>query len=99
MYLNRILICKFCFYFACLISVAFSDGDSIETWIGADDLHKIDINMTTESVRGVLGDPLFIESALDDDTFYSLKLIALPILERFGLDLLTKLRVFVYLEL
>ena len=67
MYLNRILICKFCFYFACLISVAFSDGDSIETWIGADDLHKIDINMTTESVRGVLGDPLFIESALDDD--------------------------------
>jgi len=67
MYLNRILICKFCFYFAFLISIAFSDGDSIETWIGTDDLHKIDINMTTESVRGVLGDPLFIESALDDD--------------------------------
>ena len=67
MYLNRILICKFCFYFAFLISIAFSDGDSIETWIGADDLHKIDINMTTESVRSVLGDPLFIESAIDDD--------------------------------
>ncbi len=67
MYLNRILICRFCFYFALLITVAFSDGDSIETWIGADDLYKIDINMTTEGVRSVLGDPLFIESALDDD--------------------------------
>ena len=67
MYLNRIITCKFCFYFAFLISIAFSDDDSIETWIGADDLHKIDINMTTESVRSVLGDPLFIESAIDDD--------------------------------
>ena len=67
MYLNRIITCKFCFYFAFLISIAFSDDDSIETWIGADDLHKIDINMTTEGVRNVLGDPLFIESALDDD--------------------------------
>ena len=30
-------------------------------------LHKIDINMTTDSVKSVLGDPLFIESAIDDD--------------------------------
>ena len=67
MYLNRILICRFCFYFSLLLTIAFSDDDSIESWIGADDLHKIDINMTTESVRSVLGDPLFIESAIDDD--------------------------------
>ena len=67
MYLNRILICRFCFYFSLLITIAFSDSDSMEAWIGADDLYKIDINMTTEGVRGVLGDPLFIESAIDDD--------------------------------
>ena len=67
MYLNRILICRFCFYFSLLLTIAFSDDDSIESWISADDLHKIDINMTTESVRSVLGNPLFIESAIDDD--------------------------------
>ena len=67
MYQNRILICKFCFYFSLLITISFSDCDSMETWIGADDLHKINLNMSTESVRDVLGDPLFIESALDDD--------------------------------
>jgi len=67
MCLNRILICRFCFYFSFLITIAFSDGDTIEAWIGSDDLHKIDINMTTESVRSVLGEPLFIESAIDDD--------------------------------
>ena len=67
MYLNRILICRFCFYFSLLITIAFSDSDSMEAWIGADDLYKIDINMTTEGVKSVLGDPLFIESAIDDD--------------------------------
>ena len=67
MYLNRILICRFCFYFSLLITISFSDSDSMEAWIGADDLYKIDINMTTEGVKSVLGDPLFIESALDDD--------------------------------
>ena len=67
MYLNRILICRFCFYFSLLITISFSDSDSMEAWIGADDLYKIDINMTTEGVKSVLGDPLFIESAIDDD--------------------------------
>ena len=67
MYYNKFFVYRFCFYFSLLITIAFSDEDSIESWIGVDDLHKIDINMTTESVRSVLGDPLFIESTLDDD--------------------------------
>ena len=67
MYYNKFFVYRFCFYFSLLITIAFSDDDSIESWIGVDDLHKIDINMTKERVRSVLGDPLFIESAIDDD--------------------------------
>tara|TARA_B100001123_G_C14502105_1_gene706752 strand:- start:43 stop:510 length:468 start_codon:yes stop_codon:yes gene_type:complete len=39
----------------------------IEKWISTTDIKKIYINMALESVESVLGEPLFIESANDDD--------------------------------
>ena len=65
------LIIKHCSYFLYFIifqSIVFAkNSDNIEPWISADDLNNIKINMTIESVKNELGEPLFIESINDDD--------------------------------
>ena len=56
----------FCFLF--LQTFGFSDNRSeIEPWISTSDLYEIKIDMTTNEVKNNLGDPLIIETILDDD--------------------------------
>ena len=46
----------------------FSDNQSeIEPWISTNDLYEIKVEMTTNEVINKLGDPLIIETILDDD--------------------------------
>ena len=56
----------FCFLF--LQTFGFSDNRSeIEPWISTNDLYEIKIEMTTKDVINKLGDPLILETILDDD--------------------------------
>ena len=56
----------FCFLF--LQTFGFSDNRSeIEPWINTNDLYGIKIEMSTNEVINKLGDPLIIETILDDD--------------------------------
>ena len=60
--------CSYFLYFIIFQSIVFANNaDNIETWISADDLNNIKINMTIESVKNELGEPLFFESINDDD--------------------------------
>ena len=54
------------------IIVCFSLGltqntSHISPWIDTQDLYKVSIGMKMEELQSILGDPLFIESSLDDD--------------------------------
>ena len=68
MCLYNINIFRFLFCFILFQTIIFSNNSSnIENWIGADDLYNININMATKNVKNKLGEPLFIESSIDDD--------------------------------
>ena len=56
----------FCYLF--FQTFGFSDNRSeIEPWINTNDLYGIKIEMSTNEVINKLGDPLIIETMLDDD--------------------------------
>ena len=60
---NSILLtCVFFFILGCA-----GKQQQIEPWVQTDDLVIINIEMTTNEVRNILGEPLFIEKIKDDD--------------------------------
>ena len=65
---KTIYVVKLFFFFLFLQTFGFSDNISeIEPWISTNDLYNIKIEMTTKDVINKLGDPLIIETILDDD--------------------------------
>ena len=65
---KTIKLARFIFCFLFLQTFGFSDNQSeIEPWISTNDLYEIRVEMTTNDVINKLGDPLFIETILDDD--------------------------------
>jgi len=65
---KTIKLARFIFCFLFLQTFGFSDSQSeIEPWISTNDLYEIRVEMTTNDVINKLGDPLFIETILDDD--------------------------------
>ena len=65
---KTIKLAKFIFCFLFLQTFGFSDNKlEIEPWIGTNDLYEIKVEMTTNDVINKLGDPLIIETILDDD--------------------------------
>ena len=65
---KTIKLVRFFFCFLFLQTFGFSDNRSgIEPWINTNDLYGIKIEMSTNEVINKLGDPLIIETILDDD--------------------------------
>jgi len=65
---KTIKLARFIFCFLFLQTFGFSDNQSeIEPWISTNDLYEIKIEMTTNEVINKLGDPLILETILDDD--------------------------------
>ena len=65
---KTIKLVRFFFCFLFLQTFGFSDNQSeIEPWISTNDLYEIKVEMTTDEVINKLGDPLIIETILDDD--------------------------------
>ena len=65
---KTIKLVRFFFCFLFLQTFGFSDNRSeIEPWINTNDLYGIKIEMSTNDVINKLGDPLIIETILDDD--------------------------------
>ena len=65
---KTIYVVKLFFFFLFLQTFGFSDNQSeIEPWISTNDLYEIKVEMTTNEVINKLGDPLILETILDDD--------------------------------
>ena len=65
---KTIKLVRFFFCFLFLQTLGFSANRSeIEPWINTNDLYGIKIEMSTNEVINRLGDPLIIETILDDD--------------------------------
>ncbi len=65
---KTIKLARFIFCFLFLQTFGFSDNQSeIEPWISTNDLYEIKVEMTTNEVINKLGDPLILETILDDD--------------------------------
>ena len=64
---KTIKLARFIFCFLFLQTFGFSDSQSeIEPWISTNDLYEIRVEMTTNDVINKLGDPMIIETILDD---------------------------------
>jgi len=68
MMLKKIKMVGLFFCYLLFQTFGFSDNRSeIEPWINTNDLYGIKIEMSTNEVINELGDPLIIETILDDD--------------------------------
>ena len=68
MMLKKIKMVGLFFCYLLFQTFGFSDNRSeIEPWINTNDLYGIKIEMSTNEVINKLGDPLIIETILDDD--------------------------------
>ena len=68
MMLKKIKMVGLFFCYLLFQTFGFSDNQSeIEPWISTNDLYEIKVEMTTNEVIDKLGDPLIIETILDDD--------------------------------
>ena len=68
MILKKIKMVGLFFCYLLFQTFGFSDNRSaIEPWINTNDLYDIKIEMSTNEVINKLGDPLIIETILDDD--------------------------------